>query len=100
MAGAEKLTHRGRVLATWKCAKSSQRLDSKSMAAAHPEIAKEFTNTVLGSSRFLLKDQPKEVPQPESLAQQNLMAPIDSIALSILNNSSGQGISVLGANLS
>lgn len=90
MAGAEKLTHRGKVLATWKCTKSSQRLDSKAMAAAHPEIAKEFTNTVLGSRRFLLKVQPKEVPKPKSLTQQNLMAPVDSIALPSSTDSLGQ----------
>jgi putative phage-type endonuclease len=100
MAGAEMLTHRGRVLATWKCAKSSQRLDSKSMAAAHPEIAKEFTSTVLGSRRFLLKDLPKEVPQPQNLAQQDLMAPLDSIALSVAGNSLGQGTAFSGASLS
>lgn len=56
MAGAEKLTHQGQVLATWKCNKSSQKLDSKAMAAAHPELAKEFTSTALGSRRFLLKE--------------------------------------------
>ena len=100
MAGAEKLTHRGRVLATWKCAKSSQRLDSKSMAAAHPEIAKEFTSTVLGSRRFLLKDQPKEAPQPQSLAQEDLMAQHDSVALSVAGNSLGQGTAFSGASLS
>jgi putative phage-type endonuclease len=56
MASAERLTHKGKVLATWKSSKSSKRLDSKAMAAAHPEIAKDFTSTVLGSRRFLVKE--------------------------------------------
>jgi putative phage-type endonuclease len=56
MASAERLTYKGKVLATWKSTKSSQRLDSKAMAAAHPDIAKDFTSTVLGSRRFLVKD--------------------------------------------
>ena len=56
MATAEQLTYKGKVLATWKSSKSSQRLDSKAMAAAHPDIAKDFTSTVLGSRRFLVKE--------------------------------------------
>jgi hypothetical protein len=56
MASAERLTYKGKVLATWKSSKSSQRLDSKAMAAAHPDIAKDFTSTVLGSRRFLVKE--------------------------------------------
>jgi putative phage-type endonuclease len=60
MGHAERLTHSGRVLATWRCAKPSQRLDAKAMAAAHPDLAKTFTNTVLGSRRFLLKDAAQE----------------------------------------
>ena len=55
MGEAEKLTHAGKTLATWKCAKSSQRIDTKSLAAAHPDIAKAFTFDTLGSRRFLLK---------------------------------------------
>lgn len=56
MTSAERLTYKGKVLATWKSTKSSQRLDSKAMAAAHPDIAKGFTSTVLGSRRFLVKE--------------------------------------------
>lgn len=56
MASAERLTYKGKVLATWKSSKSSQRLDSKAMAAAHPDIAKDFTSTVLGTRRFLVKE--------------------------------------------
>lgn len=55
MGEAEKLTRSGKTLATWKCAKSSQRIDTKALAAAHPDIAKAFTSSVLGSRRFLLK---------------------------------------------
>ena len=55
MGHAEKLTHAGKTLATWKCAKNSQRIDTKSLAAAHPDIALAHTSTVLGSRRFLLK---------------------------------------------
>ena len=56
MGDAEKLTAGKKTLATWKCAKSSQRVDTKSLCAAHPEIAAQFTQQVLGSRRFLLKD--------------------------------------------
>jgi hypothetical protein len=56
MGQAEKLTHSGKLLATWKCAKTSSRIDTKSLALAHPEIASNFTTSVLGSRRFLLKD--------------------------------------------
>jgi hypothetical protein len=55
MGEAEKLTHAGKTLATWKCAKSGQRIDTKSLASAHPDIAKAFTFDTLGSRRFLLK---------------------------------------------
>lgn len=58
MGEAEKLTHAGKTLATWKCAKPSQRIDTKALAAAHPAIASEFTTSVIGSRRFLLKDVP------------------------------------------
>ena len=56
MGHAEKLTHAGKTLATWKCAKPSNRIDTKALAQAHPDIASAFTNSVLGSRRFLLKD--------------------------------------------
>ena len=55
MGEAEKLNHVGKTLATWKCVKSSQRIDTKALAAAHPNIVSEFTTSVLGSRRFLLK---------------------------------------------
>jgi hypothetical protein len=56
MGHAEKLTHAGKILATWKCAKASNRIDTKAMVQAQPEIAAVFTASVLGSRRFLLKD--------------------------------------------
>jgi putative phage-type endonuclease len=56
MGHAEKLTHAGETLATWKCAKPSNRIDTKALAQAHPDIASAFTSSVLGSRRFLLKD--------------------------------------------
>jgi predicted phage-related endonuclease len=55
MGHAEKLTHRGRTLATWKCAKGSTRIDTKELTKAHPEIAASFSTSVVGSRRFLLK---------------------------------------------
>ena len=56
MGHAEKLTLGSKTLATWKCAKSSTRIDTKALAQAHPDIASAFTSTVMGSRRFLLKD--------------------------------------------
>ena len=56
MGHAERLTHGSKTLATWKCAKASQRIDTKALALAHPDIASAHTTTVLGSRRFLLKD--------------------------------------------
>jgi putative phage-type endonuclease len=56
MGHAEKLTLGSKTLATWKCARSSTRIDTKALAQAHPDIASEFSTTVIGSRRFLLKD--------------------------------------------
>ena len=56
MGHAEKLTFGSKTLATWKCAKSSTRIDTKALALAYPDIASAFSNTVMGSRRFLLKD--------------------------------------------
>ena len=53
---AQKLTHNGKTIATWKCSKASSRVDSKALAQAYPDIAKSFTSQVLGSRRFLLKE--------------------------------------------
>jgi putative phage-type endonuclease len=56
MGQADRLTHAGKTIATWKCAKSSCRIDTKALAQAHPEIAAAFKADVLGTPRFLLKD--------------------------------------------
>lgn len=55
MGEAEKLTRHGKTIATWRCAKASQRLDSRALAQAHPDIASNFTCSVLGARRFLVK---------------------------------------------
>lgn len=41
MADAATLTHHGKVIATWK-SQTSNRLDQKALAAAHPEIVEQF----------------------------------------------------------
>lgn len=64
MGSRERLTHRGRTLATWRCPRPSRRLDAKSLSAAHPEIAREFTHTVIGGRRFLLKEVPGDLGGP------------------------------------
>ena len=45
----------GEILATWKSASDSVRVDSKLVKALYPEIAKECSKVVPGSRRFLLK---------------------------------------------
>ena len=69
MGARERLTHKGRVLATWKCSRPSQRLDAKSLSELRPDIAREFTQTVVGTRRFLLKDA--------SLAETCLVSPFE-----------------------
>ena len=54
MGHAEKLTHQGKTIATWKCSKASTRIDTKALSKAHPEIAASFSSSVVGSRRFLL----------------------------------------------
>lgn len=55
MGEAEKLTKSGKTIATWKCTKSSSKLDAKALSEAHPEIAANFISNVLGARRFLVK---------------------------------------------
>ncbi len=57
MGAAERLTHCGKTIATWKSSKTSSRIDTKTLAKEYPDIAQKFTNQVLGSRRFLLKEQ-------------------------------------------
>ena len=52
---AEAISYGGDIIATFKSAKDSEKFDAKAFQAAHPELAKEFTNKVAGSRRFLLK---------------------------------------------
>ncbi len=52
---AEAISYNGQTLATWRASKPSERFDTKAFRAAHPELAAEFTQTVQGTRRFLLK---------------------------------------------
>jgi len=45
----------GKVLATWKTAKASQRFDSKAFQSAMPDIYQQFVGEFPGSRRFLVK---------------------------------------------
>ena len=55
MGKADTLYFRGKVLATWKQSRPSQRLDLDALQAAHPALVAGFKRTVPGSRRFLLK---------------------------------------------
>lgn len=52
---AEAICFGGQTLATWKAPKDSEKFDAKEFAKAYPDLAKEFTKTVQGARRFLLK---------------------------------------------
>jgi predicted phage-related endonuclease len=56
MGEAEALSHAGRTLATWRSARASQRLDTRSLEAEHPELAARYRVSVSGSRRFLLRE--------------------------------------------
>jgi predicted phage-related endonuclease len=45
----------GKVLATWKSAKSSKKFDAKSFQSAMPDIYEQFVGEFPGSRRFLIK---------------------------------------------
>ncbi len=51
----EILTDGNDTLLTWKSAKSTNKLDTKALKEAHPDIHKEFTVEKEGSRRFLIK---------------------------------------------
>jgi hypothetical protein len=56
MADKDTLTTiEGKVLATWKSAKSSIKFDAKLFESAMPDIHKQFMREMPGSRRFLLK---------------------------------------------
>lgn len=52
---AEAISYGGQIIATWKAPKDSEKFDAKAFQAAHPDLAREFTKTVTGARRFLLK---------------------------------------------
>ncbi|MCR4300663.1 MAG: YqaJ viral recombinase family protein [Sulfuricaulis sp.] len=55
MGEAEALVFDGATLATWKSSAPAQRLDTKALKAAHPDICAQFTAAGEPSRRFLLK---------------------------------------------
>jgi putative phage-type endonuclease len=55
MADREALLVNGKAAATWKLAKAPERLDTKALRAAHPDIARRFTVAGEASRRFLVK---------------------------------------------
>ena len=52
---AEAISYGGKTLATWKAAKDSEKFDSKLFCKEHPDMERQYTMTVSGSRRFLLK---------------------------------------------
>jgi putative phage-type endonuclease len=54
-ANSELVSERGEVLATWRTARPSSRLDTKRFAADYPALYAECLREVPGSRRFLLK---------------------------------------------
>ena len=52
---AEAIACAGKTLATWKSAKDSEKFDAKLFCSEHPEFVPQYTVTVPGSRRFLLK---------------------------------------------
>ena len=54
-ADAEAITYGGDTLATWKAPKPTEKINTKLLEERYPSIAKEITQSVQGSRRFLLK---------------------------------------------
>lgn len=52
---AEALSYGGDTIATWKSPKPSEKFDDKAFRVDHPDLFKEYSKTVQGSRRFLLK---------------------------------------------
>ncbi|MCQ2058701.1 MAG: YqaJ viral recombinase family protein [Bacteroidaceae bacterium] len=52
---AEAISYGGDTIATWKAPKPSAKIDTKAMAAAYPDIVRQYTTEVQGARRFLLK---------------------------------------------
>ena len=55
MRDREYIEYNGIPLASWRQAKESQKFSAKDFKADHPELYKEYSKTVTGSRRFLLK---------------------------------------------
>lgn len=56
MGEAEKITSNNKVLATWKSSKPARRLDTKALAAAHPELVERFMMQGAMSRRFVVRE--------------------------------------------
>ncbi len=56
MGEAEQITSNNKVLATWKSSKPARRLDTKALAAAHPELVEQFMMQGAMSRRFVVKE--------------------------------------------
>ncbi len=56
MGQAEQITLNSKVLATWKSSKPAKRLDTKSLALAHPDLVEQFTMQGAISRRFVVKE--------------------------------------------
>lgn len=57
LGAADTLASGSLVLATWRTSKAAKRLDAKSMAAAHPEIAERFMVEGKPARPFLVKER-------------------------------------------
>jgi hypothetical protein len=56
MGAAERICHRGQVLATWKQTKPAQRIDPQAIKARYPDIAKECMVSSPPARRFVVKE--------------------------------------------
>ena len=56
MGEAEQITFNNKVLATWKTSKPARRLDTKALAAAHPDLVEQFMKQGAMSRRFVVKE--------------------------------------------
>lgn len=52
---AEAISYGGQTLATWKAPKPSDKFDAKAFAREQPDLARQYTSTVQGSRRLILK---------------------------------------------
>lgn len=52
---AERMSYQGRIIATWKAPKPSNKFDAKAYQKDHPDLVKPYIQSVQGSRRFLVK---------------------------------------------